>query len=100
MLPISDGSKGQGPAMATLTFMTLCSGSFLLQLYLGGGQPAIPVNLGFIPGLMFGGASLPENVPVIPPPATMISYMFLHGGWMHLLGNLLKPLDRFIQRSS
>ena len=73
MLPISDGSKGQGPAMATLTFMTLCSGCFLLQLYLGGGQPAIPVNLGFIPGLMFGGASLPENVPVIPPPATMIS---------------------------
>ena len=89
MLPISDGSKGQGPAMATLTFMTLCTGCFLLQLYLGGGQPAIPVNLGFIPGLMFGGASLPENVPVIPPPATMISYMFLHGGWMHLLGNLL-----------
>jgi membrane associated rhomboid family serine protease len=89
MLPISDDSKGQGLAMATLTFMTLFSGCFLLQLYLGGGQPAIPPNLGFIPGLMFGGASLPENIPVIPPPATMISYMFLHGGWMHLLGNLL-----------
>lgn len=89
MLPISDGSKGQGPAMATLTFMTLCGGCFLLQLYLGSGQPVAPVNLGFIPGRMFGGALLPEGVPVVPPPATMISYMFLHGGWMHLLGNLL-----------
>ena len=89
MLPISDGSKGEGPAMATLTFMTLFGGCFLLQLYLGGGKPVVPVNLAFMPGLLFGGASLPENVPVIPPPATMISYMFLHGGWMHLLGNLL-----------
>lgn len=89
MLPISDGSKGQGPAMATLTFMTLFGACFLLQLYLGGGEPLVPVNLAFVPGLLFGGASLPENVPVIPPPATLISYMFLHGGWMHLLGNLL-----------
>jgi len=89
MLPISDGSKGQGPAMATLTFMALFITFFLLQLYLGGGRPLAPPNLGFIPGLMFGGVSLPENMPVIPPPATMITYMFLHGGWMHLLGNLL-----------
>lgn len=89
MLPISDGSKGQGPAMATLTFMTLFGACFLLQLYLGGGEPAVPVNLAFVPGLLFGGASLPANVPVIPPPATLISYVFLHGGWMHLFGNLL-----------
>ena len=89
MLPISDGSKGQGPAMATLTFMTLFGACFLLQLYLGRGEPLVPVNLAFVPGLLFGGASLPENVPVIPPPATPITYMFLHGGWMHLLGNML-----------
>ncbi len=29
------------------------------------------------------------NYPFIPPEITFVTYMFLHGGWIHLIGNML-----------
>jgi membrane associated rhomboid family serine protease len=29
------------------------------------------------------------GVDLIPPELTFVTYMFLHGGWMHLIGNML-----------
>jgi membrane associated rhomboid family serine protease len=43
-------------------------------------------NLGFIPLLLKSSATLP--IP-IPEPVTLITYMFLHGGWLHLFGNMI-----------
>jgi membrane associated rhomboid family serine protease len=37
--------------------------------------------------VVFGTAQLPAFV--IPPYATLVTSMFLHGGWMHLIGNML-----------
>lgn len=39
----------------------------------------IPAELGF-------GA---ERAGPVPAPVTLLSYMFLHGGWLHLIGNML-----------
>ena len=45
--------------------------------------PAKLMSGGTDPGTMFAsGAFMPERF-------TLISYMFLHGGWIHLLGNML-----------
>lgn len=63
---------------------------FLWQLSLGGedGGKAV-LGLGAIPSVLFGTRSLPPELAMIPAPLTLISSMFMHGGWMHLIGNML-----------
>ena len=43
---------------------------------------------GLIPGELLGGTDLPPTIPV-PLWLTLLSSMFLHGGFMHLIGNML-----------
>ncbi|MEO8443448.1 MAG: rhomboid family intramembrane serine protease [Gammaproteobacteria bacterium] len=74
--------------MATLTFIGLLLLAFAVQLLLVPGALAIPYGLAFVPGALFGGADLPAAGPGLPPPATLVSYQFLHAGWLHLLGNV------------
>jgi membrane associated rhomboid family serine protease len=38
---------------------------------------------------VFGQADLPAQAIAIPAYATLLTSMFLHGGWMHLIGNML-----------
>jgi membrane associated rhomboid family serine protease len=44
---------------------------------------------GVIPAEFYLGAGLRSELAVIPESLTFITYMFLHGGWMHLIGNML-----------
>ena len=44
---------------------------------------------GFIPANASGAAPMPAEIAILPAWATMISAMFLHGGWMHVGGNML-----------
>jgi membrane associated rhomboid family serine protease len=44
---------------------------------------------GAIPAVVFGHAQLPPELLSMPAYGTLISSMFLHGGWMHLIGNML-----------
>ena len=45
--------------------------------------------LGAIPAVLLTDARLPPDWQWIPRFATPLTSMFLHGGWMHLLGNML-----------
>ncbi|MBK8769932.1 MAG: rhomboid family intramembrane serine protease [Rhizobiales bacterium] len=42
----------------------------------------VPVEL-FSPGMI-----VPMSLEPVPEPVTLITYMFLHGGWLHLLFNM------------
>src|SRR5215216_342919 len=44
---------------------------------------------GVIPAEFHLGAGLRSEFATLPEPLTLVSYMFLHGGWIHLLGNML-----------
>jgi membrane associated rhomboid family serine protease len=44
---------------------------------------------GAIPAVLTGQKYLPEDVAVIPPWASVLTSMFLHGGFWHLAGNVL-----------
>jgi membrane associated rhomboid family serine protease len=44
---------------------------------------------GAIPSVVFGHAALPPEVVAVPAFATILTSMFLHGSWMHLIGNML-----------
>ena len=64
-------------------------------LFLPGSLPPTPAEAfvfqyGAIPALLFGQAALPPSIAVgIPAYVTLLTSMFLHGGWMHLIGNML-----------
>jgi membrane associated rhomboid family serine protease len=42
-----------------------------------------------IPAAFLQGVPLRETLAVIPEPLTFVTYMFLHGSWLHLIGNML-----------
>ena len=61
---------------------------FLWEITLPGDeQQAAVYLLGFIPAVLFGRAELPEHW--VSPTLSIFTAMFMHGGLMHLLGNML-----------
>ena len=46
-------------------------------------------GLGVIPATLTGEAELTTEFYLVPAPATLVTSLFLHGGFMHLLGNML-----------
>jgi membrane associated rhomboid family serine protease len=73
-----------------MLFIAVCVVVFLYQASLPQ-EPgeAFAIQYGAIPSVVFGLASLPDEVVAIPAGLTLLTSMFLHGGWMHLLGNML-----------
>lgn len=49
----------------------------------------IVYGLGVIPAVLTGEAELAPHLVVADPLFTLLSYQFLHGGFMHLAGNML-----------
>ena len=49
----------------------------------------VAMSGGLVPSVFLGGARLPEHFTELPTEVTLLSYMFLHGDWWHLLGNML-----------
>lgn len=46
-------------------------------------------RFGFIPAVLLGRANLAPALDVVPPALTVLTSLFLHGSWTHLVGNLL-----------
>ncbi len=90
MIPLHDDNPTQCTPFVTITVIALCVVVFLYQQSLPD-EPAevFAFQYGAIPALIFGQASLPAETATIPTSLTLITSMFLHGGWMHLLGNML-----------
>jgi membrane associated rhomboid family serine protease len=90
MIPLRDDNPIRSRPIVTFTLIGLCSAVFLWQLALGpGGNQAAIYALGFIPAVVFGSTALPDQLVWVPGPATVITSMFLHGGLLHLGGNML-----------
>lgn len=62
---------------------------FVLYQHGAGGQieQASAVSFGAIPAVITGDAVMPPGYEKLPPALTLVTYMFLHGNWLHLLGN-------------
>ncbi len=90
MIPLHDDNPTRIRPVVTVTLLVICVLAFLWQLSLGreGGRMAV-FSLGLIPAVLFDHANLPMELAWVPPPATVFTSMFLHGGFMHLAGNLL-----------
>jgi membrane associated rhomboid family serine protease len=88
MIPISDDNPARRPAIATWTFIALCVAAYLWERSLGREMSAALLALGFIPAAFFSPESA-ETAGLLPPWLTIFSSMFLHGGLLHLGGNML-----------
>lgn len=47
------------------------------------------LSYGVIPAVLMNIEELAPEFVVIPEQLTLLTYMFLHGGWLHLIGNML-----------
>jgi membrane associated rhomboid family serine protease len=91
MIPLHDDNPTELTPFVTVTFIAVCVMVFLYQASLSPEPGEIFVfQYGAIPALVFGEAHLPSSMTApISPYATLFTSMFLHGGWMHLIGNML-----------
>ena len=63
---------------------------YFWQISLGAeGNHGAVISLGVIPAVLLNKVSLPAELFVIPAGLTVFTSMFLHGGFMHLAGNML-----------
>lgn len=90
MIPLHDDNPTTIKPVLTIAVIASCVLVFLWQMSLGteGGQRAV-YSLGVIPAVLLHHADLPVDMAWVPPTATVFTSMFLHGGIMHLGGNML-----------
>lgn len=90
MIPIRDDNPIDIVPWMTGSVIAACVLVFLWQLSLDGqAAQAAAYRFGVVPALLTGEARLPPGFGAPPPLVTIFSSMFMHGGFMHLAGNLL-----------
>ncbi len=91
MLPIGD-DEGQagGARIVTISLIALNVLAFFLELSRGseGALQSFITAWGVVPREYSVGQDIPPTIP-LPFWSTLVTSMFLHGGWMHLGGNML-----------
>ncbi|MBK1696657.1 rhomboid family intramembrane serine protease [Rhodovibrio salinarum] len=76
--------------IVTWAIIATCIVVFILQAAAGPqAAQAIAYSFGLIPAVLMGVRELSPDLAVLPAWATLITAMFLHGGFMHLAGNML-----------
>ena len=90
MIPLHDDNPTDIFPVLTVTFIAACVLVFLWQTSLGSqGYQAAVYALGVIPAVLLDKVTLPAELAVVPASVTVFTSMFLHGGFMHLAGNML-----------
>ena len=90
MIPLRDDNPVSRTPVVSYAVLFACVAVFLWQVSLPGqARQAAVYALGFIPAVVLGEARLPDDLSVVPPAATVLTSMFMHGGWLHLIGNML-----------
>ncbi len=86
-LPLYDDNPIRRSPVVTYALIGMCIGVFLWQL--GQNPEIVALQFGMVPARLFRYARLPPELAGVPPWATLFTSMFLHGGWLHLGGNML-----------
>lgn len=90
MIPLHDDNPTRINPVVTIIVIVACVLVFVWQQFLeADAQQRLVYSFGMIPAVLLEGHVLPPELVSIPAWATLFTSMFLHGGWMHLIGNML-----------
>jgi len=90
MIPLKDDNPTNSKPIITYCLIIICIFVFLIELV----SPTYRTgeffySYGLIPSVLLGKLKLASSMYVIPAYLTIITSMFVHGGFMHLIGNML-----------
>ncbi len=88
MIPLRDTIKSRTIPFVNYFLICICGIVFFYELSLGSQLEHFLYSFGVIPAELSGLRSS-DSVVSLRPALTLVTSMFLHGGWMHLLGNML-----------
>ena len=90
MIPLHDDNPTSTFPILTILIIATCVLVYLFQASLGPGSgQAIIFSLGLIPAVLLDKVQLTPELVLIPAGLTVFTSMFLHGGFLHLAGNML-----------
>ncbi|MBU6400071.1 MAG: rhomboid family intramembrane serine protease, partial [Verrucomicrobia bacterium] len=87
MIPLRDDIPARRFPAATLAIIGLNAGVFLHELTLGHRLGPAFFEWGLVP-TRYTNAELADQFGLVEQVAPFLSAMFLHGGWIHLIGNM------------
>ena len=87
--PLRDDNPTSTTPWVNWVIIALCIFVFLVQLSQGAYNDVLIRGLGVTPAVLFGQDYLPFEYQLVPAWTTVLTSMFLHGGIIHLLGNML-----------
>src|SRR5262245_13629318 len=86
MFPLRDDNPAQRAPIVTRGIIVLNVLAYLYQLTLGDGFNDFLRDWGVVPGRLFASLTGETSLPV--ELSTLLTSMFLHGSWLHLIGNM------------
>ena len=90
MIPLKDDNPTSEKPIVTYCIIGLCILIFLIQLSSQSYKTGqLFYSYGLIPSVLMGQNQLPMDLYAIPGWLTIFTSMFMHGGFMHLAGNML-----------
>ncbi len=91
VLPLHDDNPTTTKPYVTVGIIVACTLVYVWQHLLMSpmGAQRAAYMLGVIPAVLTGRELMPAEIALLPAPATILTSMFLHGGFLHLAGNML-----------
>jgi membrane associated rhomboid family serine protease len=86
MIPLRDENPSRTTPWVTRAIIALNAAVFVYQVVLGAGLTSFVNTYALVPARLSGG--LAGSAPLAPALATLVTSMFMHGGWLHLIGNM------------
>jgi membrane associated rhomboid family serine protease len=87
MIPLRDENPSGSTPVVTRALLALNVGLFMYELLLGSDLRRFMMDYAFIPRRLSGALGAGDE-PLPGPLFTLVSSLFLHGGWAHLIGNM------------
>jgi membrane associated rhomboid family serine protease len=90
MIPLKDDNPTSSRPVVTYFLISLCVLIFIIQLNSQAYKTGqLFYSYGLIPSVLMGKNQLPMDLYAVPAYVTIFTSMFMHGGFMHLIGNML-----------